>query len=503
MTALLWLLACPLYGQNVNRPVPAEVVPYEFVRYDTASHGYYLTAPFAIGTPAGLENLASPAMILDDDGFLVWYLPTDAQPLLDFKYHPDYQQYSFIKNHSTTDIRFALMDADFQLLDSFTTINGIAPDLHEFRITENQTYLLSGLHDSIMDLSGFTFNGVPGSTQTHAIGFVVQELDENRQLLFQWNSNEHLHPSEAYAQYGYGPNYFDYAHGNAITETPNGDLLVSLRNTNGIYKVNRQSGALEWKLGGKLSSFTFANDPGFSAQHDVQYLPNGNITLFDNANMAQAPKVSRAVEYSLDTINWVATKVWEYQHTPGFFSPAMGNHQTSEERLHLVNYGLNFRPDPSFVLTDDEGQVLSALFFRDSFVSYRSFVFNLPFPENARPAITCTQQGNNIVLSAPEGYARYQWSTGQSGSSIVIDQPGMYQVWVNYGAGMLGSLPLVINSESNCALISTSTPELVDDQAITGYFDLLGRALAQPPVGAVYVARFANGAAKLMVRMKE
>ena len=147
--------------------------------------------------------------------------------------------------------------------------------------------------------------------------------------------------------------------------------------------------------------------------------------------------------------------------------------------------------------------MLSALFFRDSFVSYRSFVFNLPFPENARPAITCTQQGNNIVLSAPEGYARYQWSTGQSGSSIVIDQPGMYQVWVNYGAGMLGSLPLVINSESNCALISTSTPELVDDQAITGYFDLLGRALAQPPVGAVYVARFANGAAKLMVRMKE
>lgn len=503
MTGLFLLFSFELNSQNFNRPVPAEVIPYEFTRFDSVDHGYYLTTPFAIGTPSGTGNLPQTAMILDANGFLSWYMPIDAHPLLDFKYHPDYQQYSFINAQSPEDIRFTLMNLDLQLLDSFTTTGNVTPDLHEFLITNNQTYFLSGLRDSIMDLSAYTFNGNPGSTQTHAIGFVIQEMDENRQVQFQWNSNDYLHPSEAYDNYGYSSNYFDYAHGNAISEEMDGGMLVSLRNTNGIYKINRQTGAVEWKLGGKFSSFTFANDPGFSAQHDVRRLPNGNITLFDNANMTSSPPRSRAVEYSLDTVNWVATKIWEYKYSPGFFSPAMGNHQTTDQRLHLINYGFNFRPYPSFVLTDDEGQLLSQLFFRDSFVSYRSFLFDIPFPESARPLISCSQQGDSLVLSAPEGYARYQWSTGESSSTISTTQPGIYQVWVNYGAGMLGSLPFEVNSSSGiCTIIGVRTPESIEDSTITGYFDLLGRAIPQPPVGTVYLVRFANGKAKLNVRLE-
>jgi len=499
-TILFVLNSLHANAQNFNRPVPAEVSPYEFIQYDTTFHGFYLTAPFPLGAAIAdsLVNKPKTAMILDAQGYLLWYAPLFSQNLLDFKYHPAQQQYSWIHYKSAEDIRFTLLDANLQLTDSFTTVNGILPDLHEFRITSDQTYLLSGISDSIMDLSAYSFNGVPGSSQTHAIGFVVQEFDEAHQLLFQWNSNDHVHPTEAYENYGYSPAGFDYAHGNAITEHPDGSLLLSFRNTNAIYKVNRQNGQVEWILGGKSSSFTFPNDPGFSAQHDVQILPNGNITLFDNANMAAPPKISRAVEYSLDTMNWTANRVWEYKYTPGFLSPAMGNHQTTADRFHLINYGLNYRPNPSFVLTDDEGNLLSQLFFQDSLVSYRSFIFELPMQQIARPVVSCNQENGVLTLSAPAGYNRYEWSTGESGAAISIDQPGEYQVWVNYGAGMLGSAPFVVSDLANaCQSSGTASPLLIENKTVTGYYDVLGRQIERPVKGNLYVIRYSNGTAKM------
>ncbi|MBK7935713.1 MAG: aryl-sulfate sulfotransferase [Lewinellaceae bacterium] len=497
----LFLPAFVLSAQNVNRPVPKQLPPYEFVRFDTSYHGYYLTAPFRLGGNAG--DIPEPAMILDADGYLAWYMQTDARSLLDFKYFPEYQQYSYILFHNPDSAQFMLMDTGFQPVDSFTTVNGFAPDPHEFQITSNQTYWVAGISDSVMDLSAYLFNGVPGSANTHAVGFVVQEFDEDHNLIFQWNSNDHIHPSKAYLFYGYNPANFDYCHGNSVTEDSDGHLLISFRHLNAVYKINRFTGQIIWELGGKTSSFSFPNDPGFSGQHDARRLPNGNIALFDNANMAAPPKRSRAVEYSLDTVNWIAQKVWEYQYNPGFFAVAMGNHQTTESRLHLVNFGLNFRPNPSFVLTDDAGNLLSELFFQDSSMSYRSSISDIPFDDTQRPAINCTQNGSTITLSAAPGYDRYEWSTGAESQSITLSLTGVYQVWVNYGAGMIGSEPRLVSSLADaCAVSSVETPDPGAPPAIDGYFDLLGRKMERPEKGRLYVIRYKNGWSKILLRQE-
>ncbi len=62
---------------------------------------------------------------------------------------------------------------------------------------------------------------------------------------------------------------------------------------------------------------------GFSHQHDIRRIPNGNITLFDNGNLHD-PHYSRAVEYQLDEVNKIATSVWEYKNNPETYSFAMG-----------------------------------------------------------------------------------------------------------------------------------------------------------------------------------
>ena len=493
------LITGSIAAQNNSRPVPRFVPRYQFNRYDTVYHGYYLTAAFKLG-PTIPPNAPKHAMILDPNGYLLWYMPEKAQILLDFKYHPENEVFSFINNQSPQDIRFTLLNAALERIDSFTTTNGVSPDLHEFQISRDQTYLLSGIRDSVMDLSNYLFNGVPGSTQTNVIGFVVQEFDAAHQLLFQWNSNDHVHPSQAYDQYGYLPTDFDYSHGNAIEEDVDGGLLLSFRNTNAVYKINRQTGQVEWILGGKSSSFTFSNDPGFSAQHDIRRLPNGNISLFDNANMAQPFKISRAVEYQLDTVNWIATRVWEYRYQPFYFNLAMGGHQTTADRLHLVNFGIGYRPQPSFVLVDDNKQILAEMLLQDSFMTYRSFVFDLPFDPASRPVISCMQDGSQVILTAPPGFEQYEWSTGIGGHEITVQEAGTYQVWVNHGAGMLGSQPIVITDVANgCPVVSgASTPDLLGDSAIRAIYDLLGRRVSNPVAGCLYVVQYKNGLVKRM-----
>ncbi|MBL7807670.1 MAG: aryl-sulfate sulfotransferase [Saprospiraceae bacterium] len=495
---ILLLLSHEATAQPTQRPVPTGVPGYAFEVFDSTVSGYYLATPFRFG----VNNNKLSLVILDAQGYLLWYLPQNARNLINFKYHPELELYTYGKMPvGPFPMQYMVLNKDFQVLDSFTTVAGVQPDAHDFLPTSNQSYLVAGAKDSIMDLSAYLFNGVPGSPNTRAVGFVVQEFDVDHNLLFSWNSNDFIHPTEAYGFYGYNANNFDYCHGNTIEEDTDGHLLLSFRHLNSIYKIHRQTGAVLWKLGGKSSSFTFVNDVGFSGQHDARRLPNGNIALFDNANTAPPPRISRAVEYALDTINWTATKVWEYRYQPGFFSPAMGGHQTTETRRHLLSYGLIFRPRPSFVLVDDAGELLSTCFFQDSVMSYRVHFQDLPLENMQRPEIQCSWQNGALTLTAPPGYDQYAWSTGENNTSIVVNAPGIYQLWAGNTNGMVGSEPFqVIDPATACAASPVEEPVFQENQPITGYFDLLGRRLPGPPTerftGQWYVVQFADGHAE-------
>ncbi len=491
-----------LSAQVANRPTPPLVPPFQFVVHDSAFQGYYLMTPFRFG----INNLSpKPAVILDSKGFVAWYMPVNARNITDFKFNPRWQKYQFVQFLNPQQVDYVVLDSAFNSVDSFTTVNGILPDSHDFQISDDGAYSLAGASDSIMDLSNYLFNGVPGSANTRVTGFVVQEFDEDHNLLFQWDSNDHIPPTAGYAFYGYNPGGFDYCHGNSIAEDTDGNLLLSFRHLNAVYKIDRQTGKVLWQLGGKTSSFSFTNDVGFSGQHDARRLPNGNIALFDNANMAAPPRISRAVEYELDTVNWVATKVWEYKYVPGFFSRAMAGHQTTPGRLHAVSYGLVFRPDPSAVLVDDAGNLITELFFADSVMSYRSYYYDdLPLKNAQRPPIQCSQNGGAVTLTAPPGYDEYVWSTGETTAGINIQESGAYQVWVNYGAGMLGSEPFSIQDiNMACPISDVKNINGIDNPTIIGYFDLLGRRIARPEYpeqgGKIYLVQYADGRVKLMV----
>ena len=96
---------------------------------------------------------------------------------------------------------------------------------------------------------------------------------------------------------------------------------VSFRFANAVFYVDKTTGKVLWKLGGSpvnkdgATPIQVVNDPEgtFSLQHDARFLPNGDVTLFDDHG--GSPGVARGVEYALDMTTDTATVVWQFLGT--------------------------------------------------------------------------------------------------------------------------------------------------------------------------------------------
>ena len=87
-------------------------------------------------------------------------------------------------------------------------------------------------------------------------------------LLFQWDSLDHVPLSDSYeaavASAGFP---YDYFHINSVQLQPDGNLLISARNTWAAYEVDHASGQVVWTLGGKSSSYKLGPGVEFAFQY--------------------------------------------------------------------------------------------------------------------------------------------------------------------------------------------------------------------------------------------
>jgi len=169
---------------------------------------------------------------------------------------------------------------------------------------------------------------------------IIQEFDQNKNLIFEWNAWEHLNIAD-YTNLDLTRLRLTWMHGNSIEVDQDLHLLVSNRRSSEILKIDRNTGDVLWYLGGPNNDFTITNDSfnGFSKQHDVRRLSNGNILLFDNGNEHQPP-ISRVVEYSVNEINKSINLVWEFYHPEQLLGLAMGSAQRLPNQNTLINWGI-------------------------------------------------------------------------------------------------------------------------------------------------------------------
>ena len=111
----------------------------------------------------------------------------------------------------------------------------------------------------------------------------------------------------------------DRLHANSVSWSPeDGDLVVSLRTQDWAIKINYANGTgngrVVWKLGAGGSFKAIANTPNpwFSQHHDVRYINDTTLLVFDDGNTRQAKDPSadsRGQEWILNEQNMTATLV--------------------------------------------------------------------------------------------------------------------------------------------------------------------------------------------------
>ena len=244
-----------------------------------------------------------------------------------------------------------ILDEYLNVIDSLTMI-GYIPDGHELQITPNGNALMMCYDTQIIDMSAIVPGGEP---QAGVTGVVLQELDPSGALVFQWRSWDHFQITDGVRMDFTQPN-IQYVHANSLQYDTDGNIIMSSRHMDEITKIDRNTGNVIWRLGGKNNMFTFIDDPlmGFRAQHHARRIENGNLTIFDNGFYHSPPR-ARAVEYTLDETNFTATLVWEYRSTPPVLSRAMGSVQRLQNGNTIIGWGLSLAHVPMATEVDAAG----------------------------------------------------------------------------------------------------------------------------------------------------
>ena len=322
-------------------------------------------------------------MILDPNGKLIWF---DANPLsqkqiiTDFRVQnlhgqPVLTWYQGSTNSGSGRGEGIIFNDKYQEIATVRAANGLSVDLHEFEITpQGDAYIIAtspvrlpGLNRQVMDAE-------------------VQEIDIATGLvLFDWHAIDHIPPSESSKWGSKQPGHIlDPYHLNSISLDRDGNLLVSARNTSAIYKINRVTGQIMWRLGGKKSSFKMGSGTSFAYQHDAVMQPNGTLTLFDDGGgPPRVEKYSRGLRLSLNTKKMTASVVRSYSHPPPIASAFEGGEQALSRGDTFVGWG----QQPYFTEFNSSGKTTFDAHFTAPSGSYRAYRFNWSGQPSRPPAL--------------------------------------------------------------------------------------------------------------------
>jgi hypothetical protein len=202
---------------RVASDLPADFPDLTINASDSTSTGYFYLSNFSGNT----NTVYTPYLIiLDHNGNPVSYKKISNWGI-DFTRQPNGLLTYFDKSAGF----FYGLDSTFAIVDSFYCGNGYPTDLHELQILPNGHLLLIGDDIEIVDMSKIVFGGNPNAQVT---GIIIQELDENKNVVFQWRSWDHFKITDATHENLIAPT-IDPFHTNAIALDTDGNLLISSR----------------------------------------------------------------------------------------------------------------------------------------------------------------------------------------------------------------------------------------------------------------------------------
>ena len=308
-------------------------------------------------------------MIFDNLGRLVWF--SKDRYATDFKVQRymgepvlTWWEGEILAGHGVGE--YVIFDGSYREITRVQAGNGYRGDLHEFSITPQDTALLTAYTETQTDLSA-----IGGPKEGMAWGGIAQELDiETGEVLFEWRSLEHVGVEESYRKPPQDPSTpLDYFHINSIDVDFDDNLLISAKGTYAVYKIDRESGEVLWRLGGKQSDFEMGPGTRTVSQHDARRQRDGTITIFDNGAPPEVHEQSRGIVVDLDMEGMSATLVREFTLPNEPLSTSQGNLQVLPNGNVFAGWG----SEPYSSEFSHDGKLLFDARFLGSAQSYRAF----------------------------------------------------------------------------------------------------------------------------------
>jgi Arylsulfotransferase (ASST) len=368
-------------------------------RDDTAP-GYIFLAPEKGGAGKG------GSMIIDDRGQVVWFLPLRGPYGRTMNFETQTYQGRDVLTWGQTPGEYVIFNASYSEIASFGAANGYNGDHHEFLISPQDTALITIYNAVPRDLTS-----VGGSKDSVAMQGIVQELDIlTGEVLFEWRSIDHVAVEETYVtpSEDHYPG-IDYFHLNSIDVDHDNNLLISARETSTVYKLDRKTGEVIWRLGGKKSDFEMGEGARFAFQHDARRLPDGTISIFDNGSMVfengtpKAVEESRAIVLELDEERMRASLVREYTHPEKQYADAAGNMQVLPNGNVFVGWGRGL----AISEFSKDGELLFDCRVSPEHRTYRAFRFPWSGSPSDEPAAVAERTSENEL----EVYASWNGAT--------------------------------------------------------------------------------------------
>jgi arylsulfate sulfotransferase len=318
LSSMVLLVLCfAIYGcrGKTTQRAAGKIVPYSYKvnAHDKSLKGYLLTAPYEL-----FKWNRGQLVIMDLDGhiYLQKQIPGAAYDFRQWKINGKVY-YSYIINDTTAYHikRIALTAGHVVLLDA--ALNEIKQlhliphddivinknqslDLHDIILFSENHYIAIASYEKKVANIPSSLNASP---DVKVAADIIQEVD-NDKVTWQWDATKY---PEFYTT-STEKNHFrdtamtqDYLHINSLCLDPrDGNLICSFRSNDQVVKINRHTGNIMWRLGGKNSDFPLTDSMVFQRQHHATLIDNNKtLLILDNGDSTKR-KTSRVLEFTLD-----------------------------------------------------------------------------------------------------------------------------------------------------------------------------------------------------------
>ncbi|RFU27977.1 hypothetical protein B7463_g8362, partial [Scytalidium lignicola] len=320
---------------------------------------------YVLISPRGKVVPKPGPVILDMRGNLIW-MDTRFGQVMNFQVQK-YRGNEYLTFWSGTDFTahsngsYYLLDSSYEVAHTVSAV-GQHGDLHDFKITENNTALITIYQNTETNCSDIGLG-----PKCWINDGLFQEI---RQLLFEWRASDHVSMADSYwAPSGKNgkskDTSFDFFHINSVHKDPLGNYYVSSRYLHAVICIC-PSGKTLWTLGGKHNNFTDLSGGSatdFAWQHHVNWHENNTLTIFNNNGnnvFHNRAKFSRGMSVSLGLNNMTATLLNNYIHPDKILAISQGSVQILPDSGNVfVGWGNS----PAYTEFTADGQLLCDIRF--------------------------------------------------------------------------------------------------------------------------------------------